>query len=280
MHSGFAGGALLDAQGQLIGVATAAEIRGLGVVIPADIAWKAAAALAEHGTTGRGFLGVAGQAARLSDRQRDAHGKSSGLLVVGVSNDSPADTGGILVGDVIIEFDGHAVESPLDLLDLLQGDRIGRSAPVKVLRGGAVADLAVTVGRRAGPLNARVVLVGSPRERERLRRAISASGLEVVDEAPTLDAARALGVAADAFVVAHAVHEEDDALLDAESLTARELDVLRLLAEGLPNKAIAARLGISDQTVKFHVASIGGKLGARNRTDAVRLAIRRGLIEI
>ena len=65
-----------------------------------------------------------------------------------------------------------------------------------------------------------------------------------------------------------------------ESLTTRELDVLRLLAEGLPNKAIAARLGISDQTVKFHVASIGGKLGARNRTDAVRLAIRRGLVEI
>jgi len=125
----------------------------------------------------------------------------------------------------------------------------------------------------------RVVLVGSPRERERLRRAISASGLEVVDEAPTLDAARAFGVAADAFVVAHAV-SEDDARPDAESLTARELDVLRLLAEGLPNKAIAARLGISDQTVKFHVASIGGKLSARNRTDAVRLAIRRGLIEI
>jgi serine protease DegQ len=148
MHSGFAGGALLDAEGQLIGVATAADIRGLGVVIPSDIAWKTAAALAEHGTTGRGFLGVAGQVARLSDRQRDRQERSSGLLVVGVSTGSPADAGGILVGDVIIEFDGHIVESPLDLLDLLQGDRIGRSLPVKVLRGGSVADLAVTVGRR------------------------------------------------------------------------------------------------------------------------------------
>ena len=48
--------------------------------------------------------------------------------------------------------------------------------------------------------------------------------------------------------------------------------MLELLAEGLPNKAIAARLGISDQTVKFHVASIAGKLGAANRTDAVRRA--------
>jgi two-component system, NarL family, nitrate/nitrite response regulator NarL len=56
--------------------------------------------------------------------------------------------------------------------------------------------------------------------------------------------------------------------------------VLELLAEGLPNKAIAARLGISDQTVKFHVASITGKLGAANRTDAVRRAVRRGLITL
>ena len=127
----------------------------------------------------------------------------------------------------------------------------------------------------------RVVLVGTPRERERLRRAISATGLEIVDEVLTLEAARAVSVALDAFVVAPTDHDEDDdALVGAESLTARELDVLRLLAEGLPNKAIAVRLGISDQTVKFHVASIGGKLGARNRTDAVRLAIRRGLIEI
>jgi S1-C subfamily serine protease len=148
MHSGFAGGALLDAGGGLIGLATAADIRGLGVVIPADIAWKTAAALAEHGTTGRGFLGVAGQVARLVDRQRDRQERSSGLLVVGVSSGSPADAGGILVGDIIVEFDGHAVESPLDLLDLLQGDRIGRPAPVRILRGGTLTDLTVTVGRR------------------------------------------------------------------------------------------------------------------------------------
>ena len=65
-----------------------------------------------------------------------------------------------------------------------------------------------------------------------------------------------------------------------DSLTAREHDVLALLAEGLPNKAIAQALGISDQTVKFHVAAIIGKLGAANRTDAVRRAIRRGLVAV
>jgi DNA-binding NarL/FixJ family response regulator len=128
----------------------------------------------------------------------------------------------------------------------------------------------------------RVVLVGSPHDRQRLRRVLPSSGVEVVGEASTVDAARALPAATDAFVVAATEpHDEtDEAGTIAESLTTRELDVLRLLAEGLPNKLIAARLGISDQTVKFHVASIGGKLGARNRTDAVRLAIRRGLVEI
>ena len=148
MHGGFAGGSLLDASGQLVGITTAAEIRGLGVVIPADIAWAAATALAEHGTRERGYLGVAGQTARLPERQRGADGHQAGLLVAGVSPGSPADEGGILVGDVMISFDERPVASPLDLLELLQGDRIGRSAAVRVIRGGSVVDLAVTVGRR------------------------------------------------------------------------------------------------------------------------------------
>ena len=64
----------------------------------------------------------------------------------------------------------------------------------------------------------------------------------------------------------------------AESLTRRELEVLQMLAAGLGNKEIAARLGISEHTVKFHVASILGKLGAGSRTEAVSLGIRRGLV--
>lgn len=72
----------------------------------------------------------------------------------------------------------------------------------------------------------------------------------------------------------------DDATPAEEPLTARELEVLDLIAEGLPNKAIAARLSISEHTVKFHVSSICGKLGAENRTDAVRRAVRRGLITL
>lgn len=66
----------------------------------------------------------------------------------------------------------------------------------------------------------------------------------------------------------------------SEGLTARELDVLRLLAQGLQNKEIAADLVISERTVKFHVSSILGKLGAGNRTEAVRIAAQQGLINL
>ncbi|HYW38648.1 MAG TPA: response regulator transcription factor, partial [Terriglobales bacterium] len=66
----------------------------------------------------------------------------------------------------------------------------------------------------------------------------------------------------------------------SEEITSRETDVLRMLAEGLVNKDIAARLGISEHTVKFHISSILDKLGASTRTEAVTLGIRRGLIPI
>lgn len=65
-----------------------------------------------------------------------------------------------------------------------------------------------------------------------------------------------------------------------EPLTERELEVLNLLAQGMPNKEIAAHLVISERTAKFHVSSIMGKLGATNRTEAVSLAAQRGLITL
>ena len=137
----------------------------------------------------------------------------------------------------------------------------------------------------------RVVVVGPAAERARLRRDLSGTDVEVVGEAATLAAARARGLDADAFVLPATERRQtssdpdapdatDDDIAGAEDLTPRELDVVRLLTLGLPNKGIADRLGISDQTVKFHVASIIGKLGATNRTDVVRRAARNGIIDL
>ena len=125
----------------------------------------------------------------------------------------------------------------------------------------------------------RVLLVGTSRERDDLRAQADETGIVVSGEYGTLREARASGFEADAILIATPGHGREEPI-PVETLTARETEVLELLAEGLSNKAIAARLGISDQTVKFHVASIGGKLGAANRTEAVRLAIRRGLIAL
>jgi S1-C subfamily serine protease len=148
MHDGFAGGAFLDTAGGLIGIATAASIRGLGVVIPAAIAWKTAATVLEHGSLKRGFLGLAGQPVSLPESQKSADGREQALLIVGVTAGSPAAAAGILVGDLLLEFDGHPVEAPEELLDLLLGDRVGRTVVLKVLRGGKSAELTITVGER------------------------------------------------------------------------------------------------------------------------------------
>ena len=66
--------------------------------------------------------------------------------------------------------------------------------------------------------------------------------------------------------------------LDGDLLTPREKEVLQLLAQGLPNKQIAQRIGISENTVKYHISSIYSKLGASNRTEAVRIGAHRGII--
>jgi DNA-binding NarL/FixJ family response regulator len=132
----------------------------------------------------------------------------------------------------------------------------------------------------------RVLLVGPSSQRTRLREKLNAD-MEIAGEFATIGAARASDIDADAIIIAidedggdeQARREEPPRLIE-EPLTPREIEVLELLAEGLANKAIAARLGISDQTVKFHVAAISGKLGAANRTDAVRRAVRRGLITL
>src|SRR4051794_20353799 len=99
----------------------------------------------------------------------------------------------------------------------------------------------------------RVLLVGNLLERDRLRPQLVADHVDIAGEFPTLAAARESGLDADGILLAATVASAKGGL---EPLTPRELQVIELLVEGLPNKVIAARLGISDQTVKFHVAAI------------------------
>jgi len=110
-----------------------------------------------------------------------------------------------------------------------------------------------------------------------LRRRLTAdSNLELVDRAELAEAVVTLPPAGGSWSRRSA--ERDGALI--ESLTAREHDVMALLADGLPNREIAHALAISEHTVKFHLASIFGKLGVSTRTEAVQRGVRLGVIEI
>ena len=127
----------------------------------------------------------------------------------------------------------------------------------------------------------RAILVGPASARNRLRWDLEALSIQVVGEFETMAEARRSGLDTDIIVTppeASSAREDPVDGVFEEALTHRELEVLELLAEGLPNKGIAERLGISDQTVKFHLASIMGKLGASNRVETVRRAVRRGLL--
>jgi DNA-binding CsgD family transcriptional regulator len=137
----------------------------------------------------------------------------------------------------------------------------------------------------------RAILVGPAGERDRLRRDLEARSIEIVGEFDTVADLRRSGLETDIIVstpddrdsgvgVRDSVGEASADRVFQEALTHRELEVLELLAEGLPNKGIAERLRISDQTVKFHIASIMGKLGASNRVETVRRAVRRGLLSL
>lgn len=124
----------------------------------------------------------------------------------------------------------------------------------------------------------RLIVIGSARARRDLRAALAHGRPEIVGEFESIADARRAGLIAEGMVMSPPAPPDPDGAPLVEAVTTRELEVLELVAEGLSNKAVAERLRISDQTVKFHMASIIGKLGAGNRTDAVRRAARRGLI--
>jgi len=161
---------------------------------------------------------------------------------------------------VLIDSSGEAIES---LLDSVTASDLVSDVNIVLLGGGvspsASAD-ALNVGIRA--------LLPGDISPDQLLAALqaAASGLMVLHPAQVKDVLPATS----------APQREVDEL--AESLTRRESEVLQMLAAGLGNKEIAARLGISEHTVKFHVASILGKLGAGSRTEAVSIGIRRGLV--
>jgi S1-C subfamily serine protease len=147
-HGALSGGALIDASGRALGIVTSMAIRGTTVVIPASLAWDAAARISADGGTRHGFIGVSSFPVALPERQRAGRAQGAGLLISQVAENSPADSGGLLVGDVIVGFGGEAVHDPEEFITRLRSNAVGATVPITVIRGTAVVDVTVTVGER------------------------------------------------------------------------------------------------------------------------------------
>lgn len=147
-HGAFVGGALVDGSGRALGVITATDIRGTTVVIPSALAWGIGQQIVSQGGTKQGFLGVSSTTVALPEKQRAGRSQSHGLLVTGIVDGSPAEAAGILIGDIIVAFEGKAVAEPEALVTLLRADKTGAAATITLLRGGEVKDVPVSIGER------------------------------------------------------------------------------------------------------------------------------------
>ncbi len=148
MYPGFSGGPLIDVSGQLLGLNTSA-MRDTSLAIPISTLQRVVESLLKHGKVRQGYLGVGAQPVRLPAALRDQLGQETGLLIASVEPDSPADKAGLLLGDTLIGMGGQVVRHMDDLAGVLTGDRVGTAVPAKIVRGGQVQEINVTIGERA-----------------------------------------------------------------------------------------------------------------------------------
>ena len=149
-YPGFSGGPLVAADGTILGLNTSGLSNGAAVTVPADIAWRIADTLVTHGRIKRGYLGIRSQAVELPEASQKAlqREQAAGLLIMGIEKDSPAAKGGLIVGDILVGVAGEPVIHHDELFARLNGDVVGKSTPIDILRGGQPQTLNVMIGEK------------------------------------------------------------------------------------------------------------------------------------
>lgn len=133
---GFAGGPLVDGVGAVIGMNTRTLLRGTDLAVPTVTLRRVVAELEAHGGVRRGYLGVG------------AYPTKDGALIASLEDGSPAARAGLLVGDILVELDGTAIDGP-DSLRIALGDRAGASVTIAFLRGGVRQQATATIGSKS-----------------------------------------------------------------------------------------------------------------------------------
>jgi S1-C subfamily serine protease len=148
MYPGFSGGPLVSAAGEVMGVNSSALLRGVSLAIPVATVRQVVETLLTHGRVRRGYLGVSAQVVRLPAGMAQQIDQETGLLLGSVEPGSPAEQAGLFMGDTIVTLDGQPVRHLDDLLALLSGERVGASVPVRIVRGGQLQAVPVTIGEQ------------------------------------------------------------------------------------------------------------------------------------
>jgi S1-C subfamily serine protease len=147
---GFSGGPLVNTEGKVVGMNTSGFGHGVAISIPANLVWADAENLVKFGYIKRGYLGIRSQLVELTpDLQKELkRQQETGLLLVSVENGSPAEAGGMIVGDILVGVDGQAVADHDALMVRLSGEVVGKPISIEVLRGGKPFTAQVKVGER------------------------------------------------------------------------------------------------------------------------------------
>jgi S1-C subfamily serine protease len=149
MYPGFSGGPLVDASGRVAGLNSSALARGASIAVPVAVARTLTDALRRDGHIQRGFLGVSTQPVRLAENIAAQLKQQSGLMIIGAEKDSPAEKAGLMQGDVLVSLGGQTVTDIEALQTALGPGTVGKTVTMKVVRGGELKDIPVTVGERA-----------------------------------------------------------------------------------------------------------------------------------
>ena len=148
MYPGFSGGPIVGGDGRVVGLATSALSRDGGIALTHATVAPTVVYLKKHGSVRRGYLGVGVQTVNLPASLNEELGQETGVLLNSVETDSPAETGGLMLGDIIVTFGGEAIRNPDDLAVVLRGDRVGQEVPLRIIRGGTVQNVEVEIRER------------------------------------------------------------------------------------------------------------------------------------
>ncbi len=146
------GGAVVDCRGQLLGIATSGLSRIAGLAIPASTVNRVTGALLAKGHVPRSYLGVGVQPVSIPDalKTKLSLAGKSGVMAVSVESQGPADQAGVLLGDILVSLDDQSIEQIEDLQSFLDSAAIGKTVKARMIRAGALREVAITVGERPG----------------------------------------------------------------------------------------------------------------------------------